>query len=118
MKKLKLNLDDLHVESFDTVAANAPRGTVEGASGMAWYSCAWGGCCGEYWPSDVCNDTGVDCTAGCYDHGATRIPCGHTIEGSCYVGGDCGGSGSCPPPDPTQADVCTTSENCDGLGCL
>jgi hypothetical protein len=57
MRKLKLNLDDLAVEAFDTAAAPEPRGTVEGNEEFTYFctpvdpctggngtSCNWSRC--------------------------------------------------------------------------
>lgn len=50
MRKLKLNLDDLSVEAFDTAEAPTPRGTVEGNEEYTYFC-------------DTCECTGVNGTS-------------------------------------------------------
>jgi hypothetical protein len=96
MKKLKLNLDDLQVESFETTPASATqRGTVHG-----------------YRPyTDTCGTPCTahpQCTAECGGQGDTDYVCTNDCgTDSC----DCGSQGfSCNPDDhtcwPTDFQVC------------
>jgi len=82
MRKLKLNLDDLRVESFPTRNPAAKRGTVLGhnAQGTLQLDC-----------TVICMGTLFGCTAGCY---TIWLSCGGTCEetpcGSCQL--MCGGA--------------------------
>lgn len=69
MKKLKLEIETLKVESFDATAAEPnDRGTVQGRdstsdSGTAYTDC-WGGGCGTTTPyTNQCAGT-IDCSHG------------------------------------------------------
>lgn len=60
MQKLKLEMDDLRVESFTTAASADDRGTVEGHDATAYQDS-----CGCVRPSDGCTigcATAADCT--------------------------------------------------------
>ncbi|HYH81197.1 MAG TPA: hypothetical protein VEX86_15445 [Longimicrobium sp.] len=46
MRKLKLDLNDLAVEAFDTAAAPTPRGTVEGNEQYTYFCKTEGECTG------------------------------------------------------------------------
>ena len=41
MKKIKLNLDTLRIESFATGGAVEPRGTVQGRAAVTEFVCSW-----------------------------------------------------------------------------
>ncbi len=94
MKKLKLSLDDLEVESFETTPEIADtKGTVVGYGGGT----AWGETC-------VASECG-SCGGTCFE------TCGNTCGGTC--GRSCGGScvntclGTCLcPPGPSGEDTC------------
>ncbi len=93
MHKLKLDLDRLIVESFDTDASGiARRGTVRGHSGFSVgaFTCVVNTCDSCY---DTCYSCGGSCGAGC------------TGGNSCY--------GSCI--DPT-CNTCLT--NCQQNSCV
>jgi hypothetical protein len=75
MKKLRLELDELRVESFETVAPARSRGTVRGqdATENTWcgqdscdgtcYTDCWGlGCPGGGGGSDACNPSQWPCS--------------------------------------------------------
>jgi hypothetical protein len=69
MKRLKLNIDDLRVESFKaTDAPTAERGTVHGhgKAGVATYACTVG------W--DTCYTQEESCAGTCIDPGDTCTP--------------------------------------------
>jgi hypothetical protein len=75
MAKLKLNLDQLTVDSFDTAAAAEEKGTVFGEQCTCYTNCTCPGCptcdhtyCGQH-TCDNCLDTYNDCTF---------YPCGPT----------------------------------------
>jgi hypothetical protein len=100
MNKLKLDLDQLTVESFDTDASGiARRGTVRAHSHLCAPTIADLTCLNT---CDTCDNTCGSCGASC---GGT---CGCTGGYSC--GGTCGGS--CV--DPT-CNTCFT--NCDQMSC-
>lgn len=75
MRKIRLEIENLSVESFDTAAdPSAGRGTVHGHHTHLDLSCE--GSCFQ-------TNCGAECT---YDHGCTQA-------------GGCGGqTGTCPPP--------------------
>jgi len=80
MKKLKLQLDELQVESFQTARGHATRGTVQGNAP----------------PTSMCTDY-IDCTwdFGCETQVAScNGSCGNTCDATC---GSCNGTcyGSC-----------------------
>jgi len=101
--KLKLNLDDLKVESFDTMPAGyaGGRGTVFGLSVQPD-------------PSDPCEENTIDdpsceggCTNDCEGSALTHDPCmcwsGPTDGGCCDPTADpndpqCGATGNCTEP--------------------
>jgi len=86
MRKLKLDLDDLTVEAFDTVTTHAPDGTVVG------YGPTLTAQCGSCWIS--CNGTcPLPCTGGFYSECCTGDGCNPTFDYSC--GEAC--TVSCPP---------------------
>ena len=74
MKKLALNIEEIEVESFDTVRADLRRGTVVGQSVTEGY-CTPGSGCGT---DDVC------CQAGTFGG-----------DGGCNSSGDCDDISAC-----------------------
>ncbi len=107
MNKLKLRLENLSVESFDTTPTQKAKGTVFGEQCTCYTNCTCPGCptcdntcaytcddatcpacptCG----ADTCGDT---CDASCYD------TCGFTCYDTCRVriceGGTYDGGGFC-----------------------
>jgi hypothetical protein len=75
MKKIRLALDTLQVESFDTAARSTARGTVRANSGDSVDICTWDTC------YDSCGWSDIDCyTQGCRTDWVT-----------------CGDNGSCCP---------------------
>ena len=95
MKKLKLHLDDLQIDSFQTTAAEKPKGTVFGEQCTCYTQCTCPGCptCDA-----SCNGT---CAASCYGSCAVScdFSCGGTCDALCETFGySCGGT-------------------CDGLTC-
>jgi hypothetical protein len=97
MHKLKLDLDQLAVESFDTIPSDgARRGTVQGFGPTPLITC------------NTCYDTCASC-------GGT---CDNSCGGTCYCGSGyytCGGScyGTCTEP---SCDV-TCHTNCQQNSC-
>lgn len=63
MNKLRLQLDDLRIDSFETTPAEKPRGTVVGEQCTCYTHCTCPG--------------GPTCDGTCYDS------CGGTCEQSC-----------------------------------
>jgi hypothetical protein len=134
MKKLKLNLEDLRVESFETMPPN-----VRGRGGTVF---------GKFDTGD-CRDTQADCTtiencsAGCSDyctnepvptHENTCLNCGDTVNDGCSPTRDCNGgtwnNPSCPPGCGNTSDAtcgnaytcaqwytCNNDNTCPGGGC-
>jgi hypothetical protein len=85
MKKFKLQLDDLRIDSFSTTPAQTPQGTVYGEQCTCRTNCTCPGCptCDA-----SCNGT---CYASC--NGTCDAACDETLDacGSDYTCGDgCG----------------------------
>jgi hypothetical protein len=95
--KLKLDLEQLTVDTFDTSAPEKPRGTVFGEQCTCHTQCTCPGCptCDQ-----SCNGT---CQASCY--GTCEATC-NTCAASCY--GSC--DGYCTQWDATCRNIGT----CDG----
>jgi hypothetical protein len=108
-KKLKLNLEDLQVESFNTASGPPGGGTVEGASGILWESCLFGDCCGETGACAVSYDSCNGCDT---DHCYSGYPCGHTVQGSCPTF-DENTCNDCPPAGSASCGDCTSAYVCD-----
>lgn len=95
MKKLRLELDELVVESFTPEQASLARGTVHGHVSLYWEDCS---------PSETCPGAGWPC-----DH--TQQSCGGTCyEASCAPGG-CGGGGG-------QTAGWVAGMTCNGVICV
>jgi hypothetical protein len=94
MKKFRLELDDLRIDSFSTTPAQAPKGTVFGEQCTCYTNCTCPGCptCDA-----SCNGTcDASCNGTCYT--GCRCPvetdygsCAGTCDGSCDGGYTCGG---------------------------
>jgi hypothetical protein len=103
MRKLKLQLDDLQIDSFDTTTPPKAKGTVFGEQCTCYTQCTCPGCPTCY---DSCNGT---CGASC------NGTCGATCDASCYgscdwtcdysCGDSCGGYTCATSPDPRQECV-------------
>jgi hypothetical protein len=91
MRKLKLSLDDLRVDSFHATDAEGRRGTVPA---HAWTEYA----------DESCFQS---CNGGCTVSG----PCGG-CGGSYSCGGTCWNSCNCPPNTDYTACDCQTWETC------
>jgi hypothetical protein len=74
MKKLSLNLDQLTVDSFDTVAAEPKKGTVFGEQCTCYTQCTCPGCPTCY---HTCNQADHTC-------GPTCETCDFSCGGSCW----------------------------------
>lgn len=90
MKKLRLELDALRVESFETAIAREPRGTVHG---RGWTDVVV--YCRTDRPVGECYPTNYDLAFGTDDSGDCSISCNATCAASCN--GTCDGScnGTC-----------------------
>src|SRR5829696_2740516 len=95
MRKLKLSLDELKVDSFHATDAASARGTVPGHDSFTQYddeSC-FQSCNGSF------NDT---CPLSCYGGCGSGATCG----------GTCGATCGCPPGTDYTACGCQTWETC------
>ena len=72
MKKFKLQLDDLRIDSFSTTPAQAPKGTVFGEQCTCYTNCTCPG-----FPT---------CDASC--NGTCDASCNGTCDGTCDCTGD------------------------------
>lgn len=96
MRKLKLSLEDLQVDSFHATSAASARGTVPGHN---WTQYADESCFESC--NGSCNHT---CPASCYGGCGSGATCG----------GTCGASCGCPPGTDYTACGCATWETCPG----
>ena len=103
--KLKLHLDDLTVDSFNTTAAEKPKGTVFGEQCTCYTQCTCPGCPTCYAScngtcagtcENTCANTCDDATcAGCgTGYTCDRTACGCYPETSCFNTG-CGNQECC-----------------------
>jgi hypothetical protein len=74
MKKFRLELDDLRIDSFSTTPAQAPKGTVFGEQCTCYTNCTCPGC--------------PTCDASC--NGTCNASCNGSCDASCdgYCGSD------------------------------
>ncbi|HEU0014430.1 MAG TPA: hypothetical protein VFQ45_12140 [Longimicrobium sp.] len=87
MRKLRLNVDELRVESFDTAAGSgAGRGTVHAAQVQA------------------------DCCDGCCD----GCGCGCSCRGTCWGRQSCPGYHTCDISCPDSCGVSCRASDCGG----
>jgi hypothetical protein len=98
MRKLKLSVGELQVESFHAVNLAAERGTVA-AHSEPWECVSPYGSCERYCTQDSCNT----CQGSCYG------TCGGTCANTC--GDTCGNTCGCT--GYTQCN-CQTHETCWG----
>jgi hypothetical protein len=100
MNKLKLDLDQLTVESFNTDASGiARRGTVRAHSDL---------CAATFLPQITCGDTCDTCNNTCYN------TCAASCGGGCTGGNTCFGTCGASCFDPT-CNTCFT--RCDQESC-
>lgn len=100
MKKLRLSLDDISVESFATLPARARTGTVA-AHDLS---------------DTTCQQIICDCITNGFEH-TCQNTCGNSCDGTCYAScnGTCNGC-----PDPSANGTCagwTCEGTCDGESC-
>src|SRR5687768_7905059 len=109
MNKLKLHLEDLQVDTFQTTSAEKPKGTVFGEQCTCYTQCTCPGCpsCAGYRTCDAscngtcdasCNGTCASCAASC--NGTCGDTCGNTCpyDNSCFVScqmTECWNGGAC-----------------------
>lgn len=121
MKKVKLNLDDLRVESFATTPpASSGRGTVFGQATEP-QTCGAGATCYQ-----TCTEVGVTCVNPC-----TGNTCGASCGGTCFedtcdtcpqvtcptCGLFCGTAGVTDCPHETPCEDYTQTPSCTDAGC-
>ena len=95
MRKLRLELDSLAVESFAPAEPPGRRGTVHGHVSLYWEDCDLSQTCqGAGYP---CNPTDQSCAGTCFDY-------------TCHPGCGGGGSGACGGSDPAVT--------CNGVICV
>jgi len=99
MRKLRLSMEALQVESFHVVEPETPRGTVAGLSGEWIDSCGLG--CSR--DDTVCNTCPASCNGTCYNS------CGASCAGTCNA--SC--PASCGCTNYTDCG-CGTWETCPG----
>jgi hypothetical protein len=94
--KLKLDLDQLTVDSFDTSATDKPRGTVFGEQCTCWTACGQNTCPGCPTCDATCNGScGATCAGSCYGT-CGEATCGYSCDGWCtQYDATCNGYGTC-----------------------
>lgn len=102
MKKLKLDLDQLAVESFAATDPEPPRGTVKG-----YYTAPADGCVGSEYPPE-CYSNNVTYCAGC-DYTAEWSNCHNT----CYAQTCFSCAGTCGSCIRTCGETCFGEYSCD-----
>jgi hypothetical protein len=85
MKKLRLHVESLAVETFETVVQEDPRGTVAAHADTDPESCDYS--CHSLWPSDCCT-ADLTCPASC--GGSCYWTCRATCDGHFTCGATCG----------------------------
>jgi hypothetical protein len=101
--KLKLNLEDLTVDSFDTTATQKEKGTVFGEQCTCYTNCTCPGCptcdascnntcatCGENTCAQTCEDTCLNdntCNLCAYPPTCQQTNCGYELCCEISVGG-------------------------------
>jgi hypothetical protein len=109
MAKLKLQLEDLMIDSFDTTPVEKAKGTVFGEQCTCWTQCGQNTCpgcptcnasCNGTCDASACNGT---CDASC-NGTCGGYSCAYTCDWTCeYTCGDsCGGYTCATSPDPRQ----------------
>jgi hypothetical protein len=102
--KLKLKLDDLAVDSFDTIPMEKSKGTVFGEQCTCWTACGQNTCPGCPTCDGSCNDT---CVASC--NGTCNCPTNDTCGWSCDYSCMCNSNQPCPSAQYSA---------CNGYDCL
>jgi hypothetical protein len=78
MKKFKLRLDDLQIDSFHTLPAEKPKGTVFGEQCTCMTLCGQNTCPGCPTCDASCDGTCAESCAG------SCLSCEYTCQASCY----------------------------------
>jgi hypothetical protein len=96
MNKLKLNLDELSVESFDTTKSEKSKGTVFGEQCTCYTQCTCPGCptCDGTCPA-TCPYTCDDASCGASCGGSCDCSNDYTCEGCTQYDATCNGYGTC-----------------------
>jgi hypothetical protein len=77
MNKLKLRLEDLHIDSFDTTAPQKAKGTVFGEQCTCYMECQ------DTWQGSSCEVSCFgSCDASCY--GTCEATCEQSCRGTCF----------------------------------
>ena len=98
MKKLRLQLEDLRIDSFQTTPAEKPKGTVFGEQCTCYTQCTCPGCPTCYASCNGSCDASCNGTCGASCDATCGASCGWTCDNTC--GDSCGGY-TCPTsPDP------------------
>jgi hypothetical protein len=94
--KLKLNLDQLTVDSFNTTGVENARGTVVGEQCTCWTACGQNTCPGCPTCDATCNGScGATCAGSCYGT-CGEATCGYSCDGWCtQYDATCNGYGTC-----------------------
>ena len=105
MRKLRLQLEDLRIESFTTTSSQKEKGTVFGEQCTCQTACSCPGC-------PTC-DASCNGTCGGTCAGTCEASCNGTCDYSCDTcGGSCGGAGdSC-------YQTCALYSGCTPYNCL
>jgi hypothetical protein len=104
MRKLKLHLDDLRIDSFSTTPAEKPKGTVFGEQCTCYTQCTCPGC-----PTCDASCDGT-CNASCNGtcDASCNGTCGTSYEATCYYVNTCGDTCfvSCRMTECMQGGAC------------
>ena len=91
--KLKLHLDDLRIDSFDTTAPQKATGTVFGEQCTCYTQCTCPGCPTCYASCNGTCDASCNGTCGASCNGTCGVTCDVSCNGTCDDTCNCGGSG-------------------------
>lgn len=101
MHKLRLQMDDLRVESFETTAAARAKGTVFGEQCTCYTECTCPGCptcdatCGETCGNTCDASCAYTCAYTCDDVSCGGTCGGNSCYGTCYMDATCVGPRTC-----------------------
>ncbi|HEX8905972.1 MAG TPA: hypothetical protein VF771_14075 [Longimicrobiaceae bacterium] len=106
MKKLTLNLDELAVDSFDTVPTAGRRGTVQARSGTTYADESCNGTCDHTCYPDSCASCDFTCGSCASCGGTCAVSCGAaTCGGADTCGGTCDYA-TCAQPETCWMNIC------------
>jgi hypothetical protein len=110
--KLRLNLEDLTVDSFDTTRTEKPKGTVFGEQCTCYTNCTCPGCptC-DHTCAYTCDDATCPQCPTCYAscNGTCNCPTNNTCGYSCDYSCMCNSNQPCPT---------ALYSACNGMHCL